>query len=114
MSQPEINQLEYYKTAGQNIARIYNDFYQLSLLNYNNSQNLTAAVNLLRQKYPEGNYLKGINTPTQFKKMIKENLKLYSGILKTFEEKYNEVYEQVYFPQSVHNVYYGKAKKKSK
>lgn len=114
MTEQQLRELEYYKSAGENIYKIYNDFYQLSLLDYKNSKNITAAVNLLKSKYPEGNYLKGIESPAQFKKMIKENLKLYSGILKTFEEKYNKLYEEIYFPVSVHNVYFGNYKKKNK
>ena len=112
MSEQQLRELEYYKQAGENIMRIYLDFLQLSQLDYSNNQNLVNAVNLLRSKYPEGNYLKGIESPAQFKKMIKENLNLYSGILQTFEKKYNKLYEEIYFPHSVHNVYYGKRYKK--
>lgn len=111
MSKQEINELNYYKQAGENIMRIYLDFLQLSQLDYSNNQNLVNAVNLLRSKYPEGNYLKGIESPAQFKKMINKRVEQYYGILQTFEEKYNKLYEKIYFPHSVHNVYYGKPKK---
>lgn len=110
MSKQEINELQYYKTAGENLYKIYNDFYQLSLLDYSNNKNFVYAVNLLRSQHPDS--LKGIESPAQFKKMIKDNTKLYLEQLKTFEEKYNKLYEKIYFPHSVHNVYYGKPKKK--
>lgn len=109
MSEQQLGELNYYKQAGENIMRIYLDFLQLSQLDYSNNQNLVNAVNLLRSKYPDS--LKGIESPSQFKKMINEKLQMYYGILQTFEERYNKLYEEIYFPHSVHNVYYGKKKK---
>lgn len=101
-----LNQLEYYKTAGENLLKIYTLFEQLSRLDYSNNQNLVYAVNLLRSQHPDS--LKGIENPSQFKKMIQEKVQQYSGLVQTYEEHYNELYEKIYFPLPVHNVYFGK------
>lgn len=110
--QQQLRELEYYKSAGENLYKIYTVFEQLSRLDYSNNQNLVYAVNLLRSQYPES--LKGIENPKQFKKMINEKVQEYYGILQTFEQRYNELYEKIYFPLPVHNVYFGRRYKNKK
>lgn len=104
MTSQQLGQLELLKTSATNAMNIYNDMNELSRLDFRNPENVVIAVNFFRQRgYKE---LRGINTPSEFKKYIKESRDMYYRIAKDYESKYDEFYQQVYFPYAVHQVGY--------
>lgn len=104
MTSQQLGQLEYMKNAATNAMNIYVDMDRLARLDFKDPKNVVTAVNFFRQR--GYNELRGVNTPAEFKKNIKEARDLYFRLAKDYESKYDELYQQIYFPHAVHQVGY--------
>lgn len=103
MSQQQYNEMNYYRTASDNMYRFYNELYNLSILDLNIDQNVAIVINYFRN-LGHTTDLQGINNIKQLKNLVVEKMNLYLRLAENFEKNYDRVYEQIYFPFSVSHV----------
>jgi len=103
MSQQQHNQLNYYRTAADNMYRFYNELYQLSRLNYNDTENVGIVMNYFKNLGDTAE-LRGISNTKELKELVIEKMNLYLKLAEDNEKKYDSIFEKKYFEFSVNQV----------